>query len=233
MNLRTMRGGPVGAHGAGLGEQVQGDPAAPMPGLWKWGGGGRGGRGGIFSNLADKGRTRSPGWKSEFDKFNLEISQQPEQLKAGGWGGRGGWGGGSVWERDTGPLARQRAGHSGVCTDSSHAAFVLSAGRGEMAELPWPPVPPALTGGWSPSRDAGELGPPLPPPHGSCRWSWTRMDPCEPSIFQQHRWHEATVPATRPWAPGEQGMGVPALPGSPNPSRGSQPHGKALISVPV
>lgn len=46
------------------------------------------------SNLADKGRTRSPGWKLELDKFNLEISQQPEQLNAGAGGGRG-WGGGS------------------------------------------------------------------------------------------------------------------------------------------
>lgn len=65
------------------------------------------------SNLADKGRTRSPGWKLELDKFNLEISQQPEQLNAGAGGGRGRGGG-------SGSLGSNRFGRglqacSGTC----------------------------------------------------------------------------------------------------------------------
>lgn len=49
-------------------EQVQGDPRVLLLVL------GRGRAAGGASNVADKGRTRSPGWKLELDKFNLEIS---------------------------------------------------------------------------------------------------------------------------------------------------------------
>ena len=90
---RTWGGGGGGtASGAGVtaamtesepagrerGEQVQGDPrVSVLLGGSRWEGE-RGAGGGAAADVADKGRTRSRGWKSELDKSNLEISQQPE-----------------------------------------------------------------------------------------------------------------------------------------------------------
>lgn len=173
-----------------------------MPGLWKWGGGGREAkRGGDFSNLADKGRTRSPGWKSEFDKFNLEISQQPEQLKAGGWGGveRGlGLGEGHGAPRTAACRARRRL-HGflacGFCPlrrargDGGAAVAARAAGshRGiepvpgcRRAGTPTPtPIPTGAALGWTPvspvpSSSTAGMGPPCRPQGLGCPGSRER-----------------------------------------------------------
>lgn len=116
------------------------------------------------------------------DKFKLEISQQPEQLKRSrdeeevGWEGGGGAGRGTlaawdpIWEKRCRLLPA-----CGGCAAASHAAFVLTGGPGCAA------ISRCLTGNGACPGSAEELHLPSPGPQSPCSSSCPMATATSPS----------------------------------------------------